>query len=62
MEQITLVYRILEDFGEVIPQIAGLYLYGSQAEGAADARSDIDLCLVAGSGIDPEFVQFLHSR
>lgn len=37
----------------------GMYLYGSQAEGKADCRSDTDICLVGGPGRDPESTQFL---
>lgn len=32
------------------PLVMGISLYGSQAEGTADERSDRDICLVGGEG------------
>ncbi len=44
--------EVRRDFSDAIPLVAGLYLWGSHAEGQAHARSDVDLCIVAGPGVD----------
>lgn len=33
--------------------MAGVFLYGSQVERTATARSDVDICIVAGPGLTP---------
>lgn len=37
----------------VVPKVLGAFLWGSHASGRAHSRSDIDVCLVAGPGVDP---------
>lgn len=41
------------DFSRLESRAAGLFLWGSHATGHATARSDIDVCVVAGEGTDP---------
>lgn len=47
-----LTAEILRDLLPLKPLVMGIYLYGSQAEGTADERSDRDICLVGGEGIN----------
>lgn len=44
--------EIAADFAALEPRVAGVFLWGSQALGSAHARSDIDICIVAGPGAD----------
>ena len=53
---------ILGEISKISETIPGIFLYGSQAEGRADDRSDIDICLVAGSDQDPARLQSLAWR
>ena len=59
MDPENLNQQILKDLKPVSSYVRGIYLYGSQAEGRADIRSDIDICLVAGFDQDPTSLQFL---
>ena len=54
-----LTTQILIDLAPVSSLVKGVYLYGSHADGTADARSDIDICLVAGADNDPVNLQSL---
>lgn len=45
---------VARDFAHVSPHVAGLFLWGSHAEGRAHPRSDVDVCIVAGPGITVE--------
>lgn len=40
----------------IAPEVLGAYLWGSRASGRAHSRSDIDVCIVAGPGVDPSDV------
>jgi|GEM_PF-2509423 len=57
MDQQSLIAQILKDLAILPVTPFGVILYGSQAEGKADERSDIDLCLVAGSDPNPVHLQ-----
>lgn len=57
MNQQSLIAQILKDLAILPVTPFGVILYGSQAEGKADERSDIDLCLVAGSELNPVHLQ-----
>lgn len=43
---------VLALLGRDIPGLAGVYLFGSEAQGAARAGSDVDLALYAGRTVD----------
>lgn len=45
------VEEVREDFRPLEGLVAGVYLWGSHAEGGATPRSDIDVCIVAGPGV-----------
>ncbi|HWQ68107.1 MAG TPA: nucleotidyltransferase domain-containing protein [Methanospirillum sp.] len=62
MDFTLLKTTILQDLSYFPVVIPGVYLYGSQAEGRADERSDIDICLVSGSDQDPVRFQSLVWR
>jgi len=62
VDQETLKGTILRDTSVLPVKPFGIYLYGSQAEGRADERSDIDLCFVAGKDMDPVRLQHLAWR
>jgi len=62
MDQKDLISKIIADFSAIPIEIPGIYLFGSYAEGKADGRSDVDICLVAGTKIDPKQLQFLAWR
>jgi len=53
---------ILQEISSIPVEIPGIYLFGSHADGQADERSDIDICLVAGSNQDPSRLQSLAWR
>lgn len=38
----------------IVPDVLGVYLFGSHASGEGTPRSDVDLCLVGGKGADPK--------
>ena len=57
MDQQSLIAQILKELAILPDTPFGVFLYGSQAEGKADERSDIDLCLVAGSCLNPVHLQ-----
>jgi uncharacterized protein len=54
--------EIIRDLSSLPVVIPGVFLYGSLADGRADERSDIDICLVAGSDQDPVRLQSLAWR
>lgn len=45
--------EVAAHFAALEPGVAGVFLWGSHARGNAHARSDIDVCIVAGPGADP---------
>lgn len=58
MDRSDLKTQVLFDFAPFSSTVLGIYLYGSQVEGRADERSDIDICIVAGAGKDPTTLQY----
>ncbi|MDD1729506.1 MAG: nucleotidyltransferase domain-containing protein [Methanospirillum sp.] len=62
MDRKALIADLLRDLSTLAEKVPGIYLYGSQAEGTADERSDVDICLVAGSSLDPVHLQSLAWR
>ncbi|MDD1730452.1 MAG: nucleotidyltransferase domain-containing protein [Methanospirillum sp.] len=62
MDPKPLIEIIIQDLAVIPVVIPGIFLYGSQAEGMADERSDIDICLVAGRDLDPGNLQQLAWR
>lgn len=46
------IREIGADFTALEPRVAGMFLWGSHARRDAHARSDIDVCIVAGPGAD----------
>jgi uncharacterized protein len=57
MDPQSLKVEILQELSSLPVKLPGVFLYGSQAEGTADERSDTDLCLVAGTDLDPVLLQ-----
>ncbi|PWR71605.1 nucleotidyltransferase domain-containing protein [Methanospirillum lacunae] len=57
MDPQSLKEGILQELSSLPVILPGVFLYGSQAEGVADERSDTDLCLVAGPDLDPAWLQ-----
>ncbi|MGI6023211.1 MAG: nucleotidyltransferase domain-containing protein [Methanoculleus sp.] len=43
---------ILDHFGDILPSIRAILLFGSRAMGYAGPESDTDLCLILGGGAD----------
>lgn len=62
MDRNTLIAEFLRDLSPLVGEVPGIYLYGSQAEGTADERSDIDICLVAGTSLEPAHLQSMAWR
>lgn len=52
----SLAERVKEDFAPVAHVALGVLLFGSAATGRHHARSDVDVCLVAGPGRTPDDV------
>jgi predicted nucleotidyltransferase len=57
MDREQLINEILDDLSFLPKDIPGIFLYGSYGSGSADERSDIDICLVSGTNIDPQSLQ-----
>lgn len=48
--------EVTEDFQPLDGLVAGVFLFGSHAEGTATPRSDVDVCVVGGPGSKPREV------
>lgn len=48
---------VARDFAPLAQRALGVFLYGSHAAGRAHARSDVDVCVVAGPGLPAEEAQ-----
>lgn len=44
------VSEVRRDFAPLESSVAGVFLWGSHAEGTATQRSDVDVCIVGGPG------------
>ena len=62
MDRQQLISSILGDLSFIPQSIPGVFLYGSYANGSADERSDIDICIVAGKEFEPVYLQSLVWR
>lgn len=45
--------RIVAFLQAELPELLGIWLFGSQANGHADARSDVDLAVLVAGKVDP---------
>lgn len=62
MDRQQLISLILGDLSFIPQSIPGVFLYGSYATDSADARSDIDICIVSGKEFEPQDLQSLAWR
>jgi predicted nucleotidyltransferase len=63
--QMTKVKKLLDQlmtWAQTQPEILALYLYGSQAEGRADALSDVDVALLARDDLSRQQLWRLEER
>lgn len=59
MAEHQLTTEVLRDLRPVLSRVMGIYLYGSHAEGRADERSDVDICLIGGDKTDLHDLQMM---
>ena len=64
-EQMTQVERLLDQliaWAQTQPEILALYLYGSQAEGRANALSDVDVAVLVRDDLPQQQLWQLEER